>query len=76
MAELRTSTTAEDTLAEKSRDPDIISGGHRVAKALRNEGVDTIASLERRDTERAEVLTRYHTLDLAAHGEKNCNFFE
>jgi DNA-binding GntR family transcriptional regulator len=35
-----------------------------------------IEALERRDTERAEALTRQHTLDLAAHVEKNWNFFE
>ncbi len=39
------SATAHDTLAQKSRDADIISGGHLVAKALRNEGVDTIFTL-------------------------------
>jgi DNA-binding GntR family transcriptional regulator len=35
-----------------------------------------IEALERRDTERAEALTRQHTLDLAAHVEKNWNFFD
>jgi len=38
-------TTAEDTLRQKTRDPNVISGGHLVAKALRNEGVDTIFTL-------------------------------
>jgi acetolactate synthase-1/2/3 large subunit len=38
-------TTAEDTLRRKSRDADVISGGHLVARALRNEGVDTIFTL-------------------------------
>ncbi len=38
-------TTAEDTLKRKSRDAAVISGGHLVAKALRNEGVDTIFTL-------------------------------
>ena len=38
-------TTATDTLVKKSRDEDIISGGHLVAKALKNEGVDTIFTL-------------------------------
>lgn len=33
-----------------------------------------IEALERRDTELAEALTRQHTLDLAAHVEKNWNF--
>ena len=40
-----TSSTADDTLAKKSRTGDIISGGHLVAKALKNEGVDTIFTL-------------------------------
>jgi acetolactate synthase I/II/III large subunit len=38
-------TTAEDTLTAKSRDAGVISGGHLVAKALKNEGVDTIFTL-------------------------------
>jgi acetolactate synthase-1/2/3 large subunit len=38
-------TTADDTLRQKTRDPNVISGGHLVAKALRNEGVDTIFTL-------------------------------
>jgi len=37
--------TATDTLAEKSRSADVVSGGHLVAKALKNEGVDTIFTL-------------------------------
>ncbi len=40
-----TSRTAEDTLAKKSRDADVVSGGHLVAKALKNEGVDTVFTL-------------------------------
>jgi acetolactate synthase-1/2/3 large subunit len=39
------SDTATDTLAEKSRSDDVVSGGHLVAKALKNEGVDTIFTL-------------------------------
>ncbi len=39
------STTAEDTLAKKSRDASVISGGHLVAAALKNEGIDTIFTL-------------------------------
>lgn len=39
------STTAEDTLQRKSSDPNIVSGGRLVAKALKNEGVDTIFTL-------------------------------
>jgi acetolactate synthase I/II/III large subunit len=38
-------TTAEDTLARKSADPNVVSGGHLVAKALKAEGVDTIFTL-------------------------------
>ncbi len=38
-------STAEDTLVKKSRDPNVISGGHLVATALRNEGIDTIFTL-------------------------------
>lgn len=33
-----------------------------------------IEALERRDTELAETLARRHTLDLAAHVERHCNF--
>ena len=39
------STTATDTLKRKSTDDTIVSGGHLVAKALKNEGVDTIFTL-------------------------------
>ena len=39
------SKTEKDTLAKKSTDKDVISGGHLVAKALKNEGVDTIFTL-------------------------------
>jgi acetolactate synthase-1/2/3 large subunit len=38
-------TTAEDTLQRKSRDAGVVSGGHLVARALKNEGVDTIFTL-------------------------------
>lgn len=38
-------TTADDTLKEKSRDANVVSGGHLVAKALKAEGVDTIFTL-------------------------------
>jgi len=44
-AERSTTTTAEDTLRRKSRDAGVVSGGHLVAKALKNEGVDTIFTL-------------------------------
>jgi acetolactate synthase-1/2/3 large subunit len=36
------SSTAHDTLARKSKDAGVISGGHPVAMALKNEGVDTV----------------------------------
>ena len=39
------STTAENTLQRKSRAEGIVSGGHLVARALKNEGVDTIFTL-------------------------------
>ena len=39
------SNTAHDTLAQKDRSGDVISGGHLVAKALKHEGVDTIFTL-------------------------------
>ena len=38
-------TTAEDSLKLEGLNPETISGGHLVAKALRNEGVDTIFTL-------------------------------
>ena len=41
----RETSTADDTLKQKSRDPNVVSGGHLVAKALKNEGVDTIFTL-------------------------------
>jgi acetolactate synthase-1/2/3 large subunit len=40
-----TTTTAEDTLKRKSMDGNVISGGRLVARALKNEGVDTIFTL-------------------------------
>src|ERR671936_1931244 len=42
---VKAATTAEDTLKRKSADPNIVSGGHLVAKALKSEGVDTIFTL-------------------------------
>ena len=39
------SRTASDTIAKKSTSSDVVSGGHLVAKALKNEGVDTIFTL-------------------------------
>jgi alanine dehydrogenase len=37
--------TADDTLKQKNRDGQVISGGRLVAKALKNESVDTIFTL-------------------------------
>lgn len=37
--------TATDTLVRKDRSGEVVSGGHLVAKALKNEGVDTIFTL-------------------------------
>ena len=39
------SDTATDTLKQKSRDSGVVSGGHLAARALKNEGVDTIFTL-------------------------------
>ena len=44
-AEKLKTTTAQDTLAKKSQDTNVISGGHLVGAALKNEGVDTIFTL-------------------------------
>ena len=41
----RATSTAEDTLKQKSREANVVSGGHLVAKALKSEGVDTIFTL-------------------------------
>ena len=38
--------------------------------------MNIIEALERRDTEKAERLTRQHTLDLAAHVERHCGFLD
>lgn len=40
-----TADTATDTLVKKDKSGQVISGGHLVAKALKNEGVDTIFTL-------------------------------
>ena len=45
MAKAATSNTAHDTLAQKSKDGGMISGGGLVAKALKAEGVDTVFTL-------------------------------
>lgn len=38
-------STADDTLKQKSREAGVVSGGHLVARALKAEGVDTIFTL-------------------------------
>jgi len=38
--------------------------------------LNIIQALERRDTELAEMLTRQHTLELAAHVERYCDFLD
>ncbi|KND61899.1 Acetolactate synthase large subunit [Candidatus Burkholderia verschuerenii] len=38
-------TAADDTLKQKTRGAGVVSGGHLVARALKNEGVDTIFTL-------------------------------
>jgi DNA-binding GntR family transcriptional regulator len=38
--------------------------------------MNIIEALERRDTELAERLVRRHTLDLAAHVERNVNYLD
>ncbi len=40
-----TRDTATDTLAKKDKSGSVVSGGHLVAKALANEGVDTVFTL-------------------------------
>jgi DNA-binding GntR family transcriptional regulator len=40
------------------------------------EHLGIIDALERRDTELAERLTRQHTLDLASHVERHCDFLD
>ncbi|MDH3378385.1 MAG: thiamine pyrophosphate-binding protein [Gammaproteobacteria bacterium] len=43
--DIKVSNTATDTLVQKSRSESVVSGGHLAAKALKNEGVDTIFTL-------------------------------
>src|SRR4030088_659852 len=45
VSDTQVATTADDTLKKKTRDANVISGGHLVARALKNEGVDTIFTL-------------------------------
>ncbi len=50
-----------------------IGQGDRAARSIVDH-MRIIEALERRDTELAEKFARQHTLDLAAHVEKHCNF--
>jgi DNA-binding GntR family transcriptional regulator len=52
-----------------------ISQDNRAARSI-IEHLRIIEALERRDTELAERLTRQHTLDLAAHVERYCDFLD
>ncbi len=52
-----------------------ISQDNRAARSI-IEHLKIIEALERRDTELAERLTRQHTLDLAAHVDRYCDFLE
>ena len=52
-----------------------ISQDNRAARSIIDH-LKIIEALERRDTELAEKLTRQHTLDLAAHVERYCNFLD
>jgi DNA-binding GntR family transcriptional regulator len=50
-----------------------ISQNDRAARSIVDH-MRIIEALERRDTELAERLVRQHSLDLAAHVEKHCDF--
>jgi DNA-binding GntR family transcriptional regulator len=50
-----------------------IGQDHRAARSIVDH-MKIIEALEQRDTELAERLSRQHTLDLAAHVEKYCDF--
>jgi DNA-binding GntR family transcriptional regulator len=52
-----------------------ISHGNRAERSLADH-LDIIDAIARRDTERAEVLTRQHALGLAAHVEQYCTFLD
>jgi DNA-binding GntR family transcriptional regulator len=52
-----------------------IGQNNRAARSIVDH-MKIIEALERRDTESAESLARQHTLDLAAHVEKHCNFLD
>jgi len=52
-----------------------ISQRDRAARSIKDH-MKIIEALEARDTELAERLVRQHSLDLAAHVEKHCDFLE
>ena len=52
-----------------------ISQSDRAARSIVDH-MNIIEALERRDTELAERLVRQHSLDLAAHVEKYCDFLD
>ncbi len=52
-----------------------ISEDDRVSRSIIDH-MNIIEALEQRDTELAEKLTRQHTLDLAAHVEKNVHYLD
>ena len=52
-----------------------ITQDNRAARSIIDH-LKIIEALERRDTELAERLTRQHTLDLAAHVERYCDFLD
>jgi DNA-binding GntR family transcriptional regulator len=52
-----------------------ITQSDRAARSIIDH-LEIIEALERRDTELAERLTRRHTLDLAAHVERHCDFLD
>jgi DNA-binding GntR family transcriptional regulator len=52
-----------------------ISQDNRAARSIVDH-MNIIEALEKRDTEAAERLVRKHTLDLAAHVERHCDFLD
>ena len=52
-----------------------ISQKDRAARSIIDH-MSIIEALEKRDTELAERLVRQHSLDLAAHVERYCDFLE
>ena len=52
-----------------------ISQQDRAARSIKDH-MKIIEALEARDTELAERLVRRHSLDLAAHVDKHCDFLD